>query len=388
MSLKGTINTMPVQDLLGWIEQGNRSGIIKFVRSSVTKTVNILEGKVFNAGSTDPREYFGQFLINFGLITEDQLQKAFETQKATKVLLGKILVMTGLVTEEQVLKMLDLKIRETILDIYLWREGTFEFHDGLLPEESSVVHVDVDLGEINTEGLKRMKEFESLRAIIPDNRCTFTYREQLNKPRIDKRSSAGIIIDMAKRGYTVDDIILRFHSVDYPILHSIFELVQQGWLEVVAPAEEAISHSDMPVIEVDIEDIMDNESPPEPDDYLLQTQSAMQQKDFERAVAILQKGLSEYPYDPDLTDAMAIAEGALTDQLRNELLGNNQIPVLARNETAILTSDEWSPAQRYLLSRIDGRRHIKSIVMVSPLKEVDALLTFKDLIKKGIIVLQ
>lgn len=347
-----------------------------------------MEGKVFNAGSTDPREYFGQFLINFGLITEDQLQKAFETQQATKVLLGKILVMTGLVTEEQVSKMLDLKIRETILDIYLWEDGTFEFHDGLLPEESSVVHVHVDLRDINKEGMNRIKEFKSLRAAIPDNRCTFNYLEQLDKPRPDKHSSTGIIIDMAKRGYTVDDIILRFHSVDYPILHSIYELVQQGWLEVIAPAPEAISHSDMPVIEVDIDDILDSELPPEPDHYLIQAQSALQQKDFERATAILNKGLSEHPYDPDLTDAIEIAEGALTDQLRLELLGENKIPVLAKNDSAILTSDEWSPAQRYLLSRIDGRRHIKSIVMVSPLKEVDALMTFKNLLRKGVIILK
>ena len=231
MSLHGTIDTMSVDELVGWIRTRQHSGILKFKRGQRIKTLNVEAGRVANAASNDPREYFGQFLINFGLISEDQLQKAFETQQETRVLLGRILVMTGLLTEEQVLQILELKIRETVLDVYLWPDGAFEFHDGLLSDDPSVVPVAVDLEQLNTEGLRRRAHHTEIRRLIPDNRCTFKPLPS-QQPSPEPGSSTSVILDLAGQGYSAADIILRFHSVDFPILHSLCDLVSRGFLQV------------------------------------------------------------------------------------------------------------------------------------------------------------
>lgn len=384
MSLHGTIDTMSVDELVGWIRTRQHSGILKFKRGQRIKTLNVEAGRVANAASNDAREYFGQFLINFGLISEDQLQKAFETQQETRVLLGRILVMTGLLTEEQVLQMLELKIRETVLDIYLWPDGAFEFHDGLLSDDPSVVPVAVDLEQLNAEGLRRRAQHAEIRRLIPDNRCTFTaLPSQQAKP--DPGSSTSVILDLASQGYSAADIILRFHSVDFPILHSLCDLVSRGYLQVVPAAEDR--PPSMPVIEVELDDVVEQEQPAGPDDILLEAERAMRERDLKKAVAILKKGLVEHPYDPELSDALETAESGLLDQLRSELLATDRIPVLVDPDTALLQHD-WSPAQRYLLSRIDGRRHLRSIIMVSPLKEVEALLTFQQLENAGVVFLR
>ena len=85
MSLSGTLDTMPVHELTDWMSKKKSTGILTLKRAGVTKTMTIESGQVINAASTDAREYLGQFLINFGVVTEDQLQKAFETQLETKV---------------------------------------------------------------------------------------------------------------------------------------------------------------------------------------------------------------------------------------------------------------------------------------------------------------
>ncbi len=386
MSLQGTIDTMSVAELMGWIAGRKHSGILEFKRAAIAKKVDIDSGKVVNATSNDAREYFGQFLINFGLITEDQLQKAFETQKETGVLLGKILVMTGLVTEEQVLKMLEMKIRETFLDLYLWDEGAFDFQDGPLPDEASDVSVTLDLVQLNTEGVNRQAMQKEIRKAIPDNSCTFWCIEKTGRSRPDKRSSAGVMLDLARQGLSAEDIILRFHSMDFPILHTLHDLVRRGWLAVSRPADQPQPTSEMEDTEVDVTGEAHQEDATGVDLYLLATRKAVRQRKFEQAIEILKKGLAEYPNHSGLIEMFGTAERGLVDLLRSDLLADAKIPFLTRKDA--VSGKKWTPAQRYILSRIDGQRHLRSIIMVSPLKEVDALRTFKALLKAGTVGLK
>ncbi|MBN2495118.1 MAG: DUF4388 domain-containing protein [Deltaproteobacteria bacterium] len=414
MSLQGTLDTMPIVDLLLWMTKRNQTGILKFKRPSVTKSLTIEAGKVINAASTDPREYFGQFLINFGLLDEDQLQKAFETQQETRVLLGRILVMTGLLTEQQVHQVLELKIRETFLDTFLWDDGVFEFHDGLVPDEPSVVHVALDLFQLYNEGVARRNDFARIRQIIPDKRCTFSVHDQAITTPPEPGSPTGVMLGLARMGLSAADIILRFHSLDYPILRSLSDMCQSGWLEVHMPSAEPAAVDVLSDLEVDVDlGGVDAAAQPEPapaqaqsarvelrlrskpapaaeaetgtasDRYLLDAQASMQGQDFARAVRTLKAGLQEHPYDPELCEALETAEHGLTRVLRKQILSAGRVPRLLRPEYR--DSADLTPNQRYLLSRIDGQRDLRSIIMVSPIKELDVLLTVQSLVKAGIL---
>jgi len=386
VGLQGTLDTMTVTELFGWLSGKKATGILTFKNADISKILTLEEGLIINAASTDPREYFGQFLINFGLVTEDQLQKAFETQQETKVLIGKILVMTGVVSEEQVHRMLELKIRETTLDVFLWDQGLFEFQDGLLLDDPSIVEVSVDLSDLHNEGVKRRKLHCELRNVIKSNTCCFLCNEQAIPKDLDPRSADGVMTQMAHQGVSAADIILRFHSLDFPILKNLYDLIKRGWLTVADQAQTRLA------IEIPEPDVV--LPPPEaeashggPDQYLLATQNAMRERDFDKAIAILKKGLDEYPYDPDLCEALELAEKGLTDLLKTEMLSDKRVPYL-QQDNILQAGSYWTPAQRYILSRIDGHRTLRSIIMVSPLKEVEALKTFHTLIKSNVIGLR
>jgi hypothetical protein len=113
----------------------------------------------------------------------------------------------------------------------------------------------------------------------------------------------------------------------------------------------------------------------------------MQKRDYDQAIAILKRGLVDHPYDPDLCEGLEIAESGLVDALRTEMLSDRCVPYLLRDDLLAISS-KWTPAQRYILSRIDGQRNLRSIVMVSPLKEVEALKTFRSLIQAGYVALR
>jgi hypothetical protein len=376
---------MPVHELIDWMAKKNATGILTFKRAGVAKTMTIESGKVINAASTDAREYLGQFLINFGVVSEDQLQKAFETQLETKVLLGRILVMTGLAKEEQIHRILELKIRESFLDVFLWDQGNFNFQDGIVPDEPSVVPVSVGLGSLCKEGITRKQYYEEIRTVIPSNTCRFLCNQKSIPGDLDPRSANAVILQLAGKNFSAADIILRFHSLDFPILKNLFEMTKRGWLAVTEPTPSTD-------IDIDVEEITEvdadaDASQSDPDGYLMSAQNSMQSRDFDQAIATLKRGLVDHPYDPDLCEALEIAESGLVDALRNDMLSDRCVPYLLRDDLLAISS-KWTPAQRYILSRIDGQRNLRSIIMVSPLKEVEALKTFRVLIKAGYVALR
>jgi hypothetical protein len=49
---------------------------------------------------------------------------------------------------------------------------------------------------------------------------------------------------------------------------------------------------------------------------------------------------------------------------------------------------QLSAEERYLIGRIDGRWDLLSLMRVSPLREVEALITFQRLAERGVISLE
>jgi hypothetical protein len=379
---------MPVHELIGWMLGKNATGILTLKRASITKTMTIESGQVINAASTDAREYLGQFLINFGVVTEDQLQKAFETQQETKVLLGRILAMTGLVEEKQIHRILELKIRESFLDVFLWNQGNFNFQDGIVPDEPNVIPVSVDLDNLCQEGMTRKKFYEEIRAVIPSNACRFLCDQKAIPKDLDPRSANAVMLQLVGKEFSAADIILRFHSLDFPILNNLFEMTKRGWLTVIEPTASTDVEIDVgeAVMESGAAGSGKNAAQTDPDGFLMSAQYSMQYRNYDQAIDILKRGLAAHPYDPDLCEALEIAESGLVDVLKSETLLDQRIPYLLRDDLLTISS-KWTPAQRYILSRIDGQRNLRSITMVSPLREVEALKTFRLLIKAGYVAL-
>ena len=118
---------MPLPDLLQWLAISQKTGILLLQRREIIKEIYFRLGKIVASASNDPREYFGQFLLSYGKIDEEDLMRAFQKQGETGIKLGRILVMDGLLHEDEVQRFLRIKAEETIYDLFLWDEGTFKF---------------------------------------------------------------------------------------------------------------------------------------------------------------------------------------------------------------------------------------------------------------------
>ncbi|MFY0575375.1 DUF4388 domain-containing protein [Cystobacter fuscus] len=149
--LSGDFSTMPLKDLVAYLGSRRVSGTLRVMRAGVRKLILLREGQVLSASSNQTREYLGQFLIHMGHLNAEQFAQAHAQQSEANVPLGQILVLLGWVSEVTVRNTLQLKFRETLLDMFRWEEGEFSFDAGAVPQIEGV-EAGVDLMDIHREG--------------------------------------------------------------------------------------------------------------------------------------------------------------------------------------------------------------------------------------------
>jgi hypothetical protein len=374
--LFGDFSTMPLKDVVSYLGEKQASGVLSLESGEVRKKVVVREGQVINASSNQPREYLGQFLINLGHITEEQFNRAYETQKETRIFLGKILVMTGSVNEETVRNALSLKMRETLLHAFHWTEGTFGFQVDAVPELPDGMEVGVDLLDIHREGEFRQTAWQAIRGAFPSGEV----RLSLNEARLPAPAAPGSLDErlfgLIRDGQTIDDIILALHATDfflYQRLYALYRLEAVTALEQEAPAEAA---TPPPIVG----------SETGPSEVMAHAELFLAQGNAVDAEALARRAHEMIP--TQATEALLKkAEAALREQLHRELMVPRPVPTLQVPQARLKTMNLTAP-ERYLLSRVDGQRDLPSIVQVSPLAELDALKLFQRLAEAGLVQLQ
>jgi hypothetical protein len=133
MGLSGEITTMPVTDLLQWIEVTLKTGIVEFRRHNEWKKIFFQNGQILFVSSSKENEKIGRFLINRGCLQEKDLYDCLMENERTGKKLTEILETRGLISHDELYKQVLLLIKEMLFDLFLWKEGNFQFNDRKLP---------------------------------------------------------------------------------------------------------------------------------------------------------------------------------------------------------------------------------------------------------------
>jgi hypothetical protein len=353
--LMGSFGVLPLADLVELLARRKGTGSLTCERGTARKTIFLRGGAAVGASSNDPREYLGQLLVNFGHLTDDQLTQAFRTQEETKVRLGKVLIQSGLVPRETLRDVLAIKIRETLLDVFLWESGVFSFDDDAPPS------VDEDDAEIPLPDLAREAEFRAtawsaFRGEFPSGAAALEVDEGKVPPTTTPATVDGRLLALARDGKTIDEIGLALHATDFHLYQRLYALARQGIVRASSQAAAAVASSET----VAASDLID------------------------RARALLADGR---PGDAEMVAAKAVelapgsdaarsvlveAERVLAAKLRGALVDRPRVPRL-RVPPAEIAGLQLSAAEKYLLSRCDGKRDVRALASFAPLRELDVL---------------
>ncbi len=369
--LAGSFSFMPLPELVEFLARHAATGSLTCERGAVRKTVYLRDGNAVGAASTDPREFLGQLLINFGHIDEEQLAKAFRTQQETRIRLGKVLAMVGLVQPRVLRDVLSIKIRETLLDVFRWESGVFRVEEDPPPPSDDDLSVSVPLADILKEAEFRATAWDAFLSQFPSSGATLLVDESKIPASASEGTIDGKLLMLAAHGRTIDEIGLALHATEFHLYQRLYALARQG---VITAAEIEI------VEEPAAEDTGQvNFALGESARLLAEGRPA----EAEMAAA---RALGAQPSSDEARQALAAAREALGASLRASL-DRRSVPVV-RLSSGEITALGLDAAQKYLLSRCDGRRALGQIAQVAPLDELDVLKAFRGFVDRGVVELR
>ncbi len=362
---------MQLEELLQWLSLSQKTGTLEFNGAKVAKKIFFKDGLIVASSSNRPEEYLGHFLVSRGLINEQTLSKAIELQEATGMLLGKILTTREWLSEQDLHSMLRLKTEESIYDVFSWEEGDFQFVDGLLPE-SQMVPMALEVTGIIMEGVQRVDELRRIRKLIPSGHAIPVQIAAWDLDSLDPGQRQ--IVELVNDERTVEEIRLQTHSTDFHVTRILYRQWQEGRLKVVNPRRDGTGSFQPMTGPITGHTLLDAGK-----EYL-------KQGEFERALRHLRAARSLDPDDPDTQDALTHAEKAIRNEVEKAGVTLHSIPQLAVAFDQ-LTSLKISPQEGFMLTRINGSYDIQSILKITPMPQLDALLVFWKLSREKLIKL-
>jgi hypothetical protein len=371
MGIVGNLRTMQLEELLQWLSQSRKTGTLEIKTDKVEKKVFFNEGQIVATASTRPEEYLGHFLVSHGLISESALAKAMELQEATGMLLGKILVTKEILKESDLHQMLKLKSEESIYDIFAWPEGDFRFLDDVLPPANAMVPMVLDITAILMEGVQRVDEFRRIRQLIPtqDAIPVQIYEWELKDPDPGTMQ----VLDLINDERTVEEIRLQTHSSEFHVCKILYDQWAKGRLKVIKPRSREQTGS-----------FQAASGPMTGETLLAAGKKYLEEYDYEHALRHLRAARSLEPENQDIHDALTHGEKAIRQAIESSGVSLTSVPSLAISFDQ-LTTAKISPQEGFMLTRLNGTYDIQSILKITPMPQLDALLVFWKLKKGGFI---
>lgn len=431
MGLYGNLNTMTLEELLRWVETGRKTGTLEFERENISKRMMFREGRVIACSSNDPATLMGQFLLSRGKIDAEVLEEAMSRQERVGKNLGQILSEMGAITDEDRGQFVEAKIEETIFGLFDWEDAAFRFYADA-PPDPNAVEVSLEIKEIRKGGGRRQKESQRSREVINDPGIVLHRTGRGEPPELSVNQTARRVFELIDGRRTVAEIVLCSHAPEFLVNKFLTVLLHRGTVEIKeirsetqqtevpseqpatpqAPAAAADPEVEPPPIDQPLPDIVeppptnrDVPASPEPvpevkqsyrvvprqpeQDRKLQTEinvalQMMAGGQPETALELLNAMVEKHPADESLRQLLANAER----DFREKALAGDLPPESVPSSAA--TSDpnaeaQLSPEESFLVGHIDGKRDVRTLMWLAPMREVETLRTLSRMLRKGLI---
>ena len=106
------------------------TGLLHFGIDDVQKEIFLVGGAPESVSSSNPGERFGEYLVARKVLGPNDLDLALSMLPHYNGKLGDTLVALGLLRPLDVFRLLSEQVRDRVIDVFMWSEGTFAFYRG------------------------------------------------------------------------------------------------------------------------------------------------------------------------------------------------------------------------------------------------------------------
>jgi hypothetical protein len=166
-ALEGDLACFEVPDLLTFLHQGERSGVLSMERSEQETKLYLRAGNPVFAASTRDDLRLGALLVRHGRVPQDVIDEALSHQTPRGPRLGRLLVVTEQITEAELASFLKVQVSEVIFETFGWATGSFTFWERI-PPPSTAVTLEMEIENLLLEGIRRVDVRPRLSELFPD----------------------------------------------------------------------------------------------------------------------------------------------------------------------------------------------------------------------------
>lgn len=225
---EGEFHEGGLDKILARIQEDEQSGVLTAYYDKLIKRVVCTRGRVSFCGSNDPSELVGQAFVRSGLISEKDLMEAIAVQDKTAEPLGKVLQALRKVTQEQVKRTIADKFREAVLDLYLWTEGRWVFQREGGFERAPAEELQIDIGELRTEGKRRADRWTQLLERLPSHTLRFKVRLQFADLGPEPTWVERRVLSLARAGGSLGDMVMEVRGQEFPVYDFVVKMLDCG----------------------------------------------------------------------------------------------------------------------------------------------------------------
>lgn len=403
--LEPTLRELADLSATGWLVATN---------GRVQKRIAFDRGAAVFAASNDPRDLMGQALLRAGLISEKDLAQALAmpntTGGSTPHLFAALIAMKK-VTPEQTKAVFEQKLRESVLDLFLWQAGSVERTGGDMPP-GAVFPTRIPIAVLLDEGPKRRTRWKAVKRELPSFDVAFERKTDwpagFPETPGDKR-----LARLIESGQTLSKILLELHGQDYAIAIRVTSLLQKGVLATRAPAAFGEIEVEVPIDVVEPESaaprqvssiptgeftkVVADPGPAEeepPPTFSNELTGALMERaneliaaeKYEEALAVLTELIQNDPFAAgEAWEQMNVVETAIVAQAEAAGLVKTATLALAKPVTTF-SSTVFPPDQAFVLSRFAaGKMTVGELIALCPFPPVELYRILRKFLDEKII---
>jgi len=213
----------------------NETGLLHFELAGAEKEIFLVGGAPESVSSSDPGERFGEYLVGRGILGPADLDLALSMLPHYNGKLGDTLVALGMLRPLEVFRLLSEQVRDRVIDVFAWTEGTFAYYRGVTNRQESFP-LGLDTFEILGAGVIRMPATVLERRFEPlgDLRPVPTGRGRVDPDAFEIGPTPGAVLEMLDGQRTVRGMLEEFADPEERLtfLRSLYLLVETDLAEL------------------------------------------------------------------------------------------------------------------------------------------------------------
>jgi hypothetical protein len=373
--LSGTFTTMPFADLLQWIGDSRRSGILQVALEFEERYLRFADGMIVAYGSDDPMARdLGRLMLLRGLCDEAAVLRAVEAQQASGMPLADTLVTSGAVDAAKLEEAVRAQVEETVLGLFLWPDGKFTFSEALAPDD--VDHYmppeyqladPISTRQILMEGMRRLDEWTRIVKVLPS--------DDVQLHALGPAEDLPILEEIAAHPEppTLGQLLAVKGDSRFAVCEQLFRAFERGLVAVEAPKPDATARA-----------LRTARGSTTVAHLVMAAQAMINEGQHDEAAALLRSALM---LDPFRAEARAILQRSRDAQLAGlyEALGRERVPRVALS-AGQLKRVNLSARERRVLEHVNGRWDVAALALTTAIGELETLRALKRLVHAGVIV--